>query len=145
MVSEGGLSDGHDDIRVRLSRCDRTSERAGSIATYGSGLFGRCSTSVSSPRWQSGWSARGRDNYDRDETVRLACEAVIHRVGEAVARLPDDFIHDFPDLRLKAFKGMRNVVAHRYHDVDYEILWETIAVDIPRLGRCRSLEILERR
>ena len=53
---------------------------------------------------------------------------------EAVARLPDAFIEDCPDLRLKAFKGMRNIVAHRYHDVDYEILWQTVAVDIPRLA-----------
>lgn len=75
--------------------------------------------------------ARGRGSYDREETDRLACEAVIHRVGEAVARLPDGFVEDFSHLRLKAFKGMRNVAAHRYHDVDYEILWETIATDIP--------------
>ena len=89
-------------------------------------------------------ATRGWREYERDETVRLACEAVIHRVGEAVARLPADFIHDFPYLRLKAFKGMRNVVAHRYHDVDYEILWETIAVDIPRLAG-QITEILDRR
>jgi len=35
---------------------------------------------------------------------------------------------------LMAFRGMRNIVAHRYHGIDYEILWETIAVDIPRLA-----------
>jgi len=89
-------------------------------------------------------SIRGPGEYERDETVRLACEAVVHRVGEAVARLPDDFVNDFPELRLKAFKGMRNIVAHRYHDVDYEILWETIAVDIPRLA-VQITGILERR
>lgn len=55
-------------------------------------------------------------------------------MGEAVARIPDGFVNDFPDLRLMAFRGMRNIVAHRYHGIDYEILWETIAVDIPRLA-----------
>lgn len=79
--------------------------------------------------------ARGRGDYDTEETVRLACEAVIHRVGEAASRLPNEFIDSFPELRLKAFKGMRNLIAHRYHDVDYEILWQTIAVDIPALSR----------
>jgi uncharacterized protein with HEPN domain len=87
---------------------------------------------------------RGRAEYASDETVRLACEAVIHRVGEAVARLPDEFIEGFPELRLKAFKGMRNLVAHPYHDVDYEILWQTMAVDIPQLRR-QLEEILLRR
>lgn len=88
--------------------------------------------------------APGRENYDHDETVRLACEAVIHRVGEAVSRLPDEFVDQFHELRLKAFKGMRNVVAHRYHDVDYQILWQTVAVDIPRLA-VQIHEIVERK
>jgi uncharacterized protein with HEPN domain len=101
--------------------------------TYGSGAFRTLLDLVEFAEMAQRLVARGRGNYDRDETVRLACEAVIHREGEAVARLPDGFVDDFPELRLKAFKGMRNVVAHRYHDVDYEILWQTVAVDIPRL------------
>jgi uncharacterized protein with HEPN domain len=87
---------------------------------------------------------RGRDSYDREELVRLAGEAVIHRLGEAVARLPDAFIADFPELRLRAFKGMRNVISPRYHHVDHEILWQTLAVDIPRLDD-QILGIVERR
>ncbi len=50
---------------------------------------------------------------------------------------------DFPALRLKAFKGMRNLVAHHYQRVDYEIIWETIAVDAPRLD-AQVVEILLR-
>ncbi|MET0966589.1 MAG: HepT-like ribonuclease domain-containing protein [Nakamurella sp.] len=78
--------------------------------------------------------ARGRPAYDADEAIRLAGEAVVHRLGEAIARLPDAFIEEFPAMRLKAFKGMRNLVAHRYHDVDYQILWSTMVVDIPELA-----------
>ena len=78
--------------------------------------------------------ARGRPAYDADEAIRLAGEAVVHRLGEAIARLPDEFIEEFPAMRLKAFKGMRNLVAHRYHDVDYQILWSTMVVDIPELA-----------
>ena len=79
--------------------------------------------------------SRGRAEFDRDEAIRLAGEAVIHRIGESAGRLPDAFVADFPALRLRAFKGMRNLVAHRYQHVDYEIIWETIAVDVPRLDR----------
>jgi uncharacterized protein with HEPN domain len=88
--------------------------------------------------------SRGHGEYDRDEAIRLAGEAVIHRIGESVARLPDTFVTDFPELRLRAFKGMRNLVAHRYQHVDYEIIWETIAVDLPRLD-AQAAEILLRR
>jgi uncharacterized protein with HEPN domain len=87
--------------------------------------------------------SRGRAEFDRDEAIRLAGEAVIHRIGESVGRLPDAFVSDFPALRLKAFKGMRNLVAHQYQRVDYEIIWETIAVDVPRLD-AQVTEILRR-
>jgi len=50
---------------------------------------------------------------------------------------------DFPALRLKAFKGMRNLVAHHYQRVDYEIIWETIAADVPQLD-AQATEILRR-
>jgi uncharacterized protein with HEPN domain len=86
---------------------------------------------------------RGRAAYNTDEAIRLAGEAVVHRLGEAVARLPEAFADEFPALRLKAFKGMRNLVAHRYHDVDYEILWTALAVDIPRLAT-QLKELLDR-
>ena len=88
--------------------------------------------------------ARGRDAYDEDEAIRLASEAVVHRVGEGVARLPDAFITDFPELRLRGFRGMRNLLAHRYQDIDLQILWVTMAVDIPLL-RNQIDEILRRR
>jgi uncharacterized protein with HEPN domain len=88
--------------------------------------------------------ARGIAAYQADEAIRLAAEAVLHRLGEAVARLPDAFIEQFPALRLKAFKGMRNLVAHRYHDVDYQILWSTLVVDIPQLAT-QIKELLDKR
>ena len=87
--------------------------------------------------------SRGRAEYDRDEAIRLACEAVIHRVGESAGRLSDAFVMDFPELRLRAFTGMRNLVAHRYQHVDYEIIWEAIAVDVPRLD-LQVTKILQR-
>jgi len=87
--------------------------------------------------------ARGKDAYDEDESIRLASEAVVHRVGEGVARLPDAFMADFPELRLRGFKGMRNLLAHGYQDMDLQMLWVTMAVDIPLL-RNQIDEILGR-
>ena len=41
--------------------------------------------------------ARGKESYDADEALQLAAEAITHRVGEAVARLPEEFFVDHPD------------------------------------------------
>lgn len=77
---------------------------------------------------------RGRAAYDEDETLRLAGEALTHRIGEAVARLSDAFIADHPEIEWRNIKGMRNIIAHDYGRVDYAILWNALAVDVPELA-----------
>lgn len=80
---------------------------------------------------------RGRPAWDQDEFLRLAGEAVIHRIGEAVARLDRDdpqLVAAHPDVSWRAMKAMRNVVAHQYGSVDYAILWNALAVRLPAEG-----------
>jgi uncharacterized protein with HEPN domain len=74
---------------------------------------------------------RGRAAYDRDEALRLASEAILHKIGETVARLPDDFIDAHPEIPWRAMRGTRNLVAHQYEQVDYEILWSALVRRLP--------------
>ncbi|MFA4841306.1 MAG: HepT-like ribonuclease domain-containing protein [Agrococcus sp.] len=76
--------------------------------------------------------ARGRAAYDADEMLRLAAEAILHRIGEAVARLDRRFTEAHPTVRWRQMKSVRNVVAHEYHLVDYGILWNVLETDLPR-------------
>lgn len=76
---------------------------------------------------------RGRAAYDRDEMHRLAAEAIAHRIGEAVARLSEEFIADHPDIEWSKIKGMRNIVAHDYARIDHEIVWNALADRMPDL------------
>lgn len=76
--------------------------------------------------------ARGRDAYDTDEMLRLAAEAVLYRIGEAVARLSDDFTKAHPRVNWRPMKGMRNLVAHEYGAVDYNIVWNALEHNLPR-------------
>ncbi|RIJ77422.1 DUF86 domain-containing protein [Nakamurella silvestris] len=77
---------------------------------------------------------RGKEQWDADEALPLAAEAVVLKLGEAVARLPPAFVHRHGHLRLRAVKGMRDLVAHEYGSVDSEILWEAMAVSLPALA-----------
>lgn len=88
--------------------------------------------------------ARGKDCYDSDEAVRLAAEAILHKIGEAVARLPDDFIADHPSVAWRSMKATRNIVAHRYEQVDYLIIWNALVLRLPVEAE-RIREILARR
>ncbi|MBC3992909.1 DUF86 domain-containing protein [Streptomyces sp. AC563] len=67
-----------------------------------------------------------------DEMLRLAAEAILHRIGEAVIRLDGEFTASHPEVRWRAMKGMRNLVAHGYGAVDYGILWNALAHSLPR-------------
>lgn len=75
--------------------------------------------------------ARGNENYRSDETLRLAAEAVLHKIGEAVARLPLEFTREHPEVSWRAIKAMRNIVAHQYEQVDYDIIWNAMTNRLP--------------
>lgn len=75
--------------------------------------------------------ARGKAAYDADEALRLAAESILHKVGEAVARLPEEFTGAHPEVAWRAMKATRNLVAHRYDQIDYDILWAGLARQLP--------------
>ena len=75
--------------------------------------------------------ARGRPAYDADETLRLAAEAILHKIGEAVTRLPEEFLAAHPEIPWRGMRAARNLVAHRYEQVDYGLIWDGFAKDLP--------------
>lgn len=75
--------------------------------------------------------ARGKSSYESDEIVRLAAEAILHKIGAAVARLPDDFVADHPEVAWRSMKATRNIVAQRYDQVDYQIIWNALQHRLP--------------
>lgn len=81
--------------------------------------------------------ARGRDAYDKDEALRLASEAILHRVGEAAARLyrqSPEFIDDHPNVEWAAMRAIRNIVAHDYSRIDHEIVWRALEERMPAVS-----------
>lgn len=60
-----------------------------------------------------------------------AAEAILHRIGEAVARLPEVFVTAHPQVRWRLMRGMRNLIAHEYQIVDPAIEWNTLAHELP--------------
>ena len=69
-------------------------------------------------------------------------DAVLRRfeiIGEAASRLAPESQAQFPSLPFRAMRGMRNIIAHDYGEVDLELVWKTATVDLPVL-----IETLER-
>lgn len=77
--------------------------------------------------------ARGRDWYDSDtdEIPRLACEALIIKVGDAATRIPSELRDQHPEIPWTLMSDMRNQLTHAYDVTNYEIVWDTLQHDFP--------------
>lgn len=63
-------------------------------------------------------------------------DAVIRRIeiiGEAVAHLTESTRRAVPELAFRKMRGMRNIVAHDYANVDLDIVWDVVTVHIPEI------------
>lgn len=63
-------------------------------------------------------------------------DAVIRRIeiiGEAAAHLSEETRAAIPELPLRKMRGMRNIVAHDYANVDVGIVWAVATVHVPEL------------
>lgn len=64
-------------------------------------------------------------------------DAVIRRIeiiGEAAAHLNDDTRQAMPDLPFRKMRGMRNIVAHDYANVDLKIVWDVATEQVPQIS-----------
>lgn len=63
-------------------------------------------------------------------------DAVLRRfeiIGEAANRLSPESQALFPNLPFRSMRGMRNIIAHDYGDVDMEMVWKTATNDLSAL------------
>ena len=57
------------------------------------------------------------------------------QIGELTVHLTDDFKVKYSSMPWQDIKRMRNIAAHRYGSFDIDVLWDTIANDIPSLRK----------
>lgn len=74
-----------------------------------------------------------KDDFLKSQTLILAFERSLEIIGEAVGQLDASFKEDHPDIPWRKIRGLRNVVAHVYWEVDYDIIWQVVEDEIPRL------------
>ena len=74
-----------------------------------------------------------RETLDDDFVVRNAISMCILQIGELVAKLSDGFKTTNNLMPWRDIKAMRNIAAHNYGEMDYDMLWETAIYDIPDL------------
>lgn len=73
--------------------------------------------------------------FRADWRLRYAAERIVERVFQAAQALPEEFRERyFGGDGFRSLRGMRNRLAHNYLDIDENILWESVAVDLRDVG-----------
>ena len=74
--------------------------------------------------------------FQEDIKTQSAVAMSLVIVGEAASRIEErfpEFIEAHPEIPWNAIRGMRNRIAHDYFLVNFEVIWSTVAVDLPLL------------
>ena len=69
---------------------------------------------------------------------QLVIDAVVRNfeiIGEASKSVPVSVQRSQPDILWKEMMGMRDVLIHKYANVDVKILWHTMKNDLPTLKK----------
>ncbi len=74
---------------------------------------------------------RERPELDTDRQLNLAIVRLLEIVGEAAARLTPETRSAIRELPWAEIVGLRNRVIHGYDEVDFDIVWDVVTLDLP--------------
>ncbi len=75
------------------------------------------------------------DSFATNDEKCAAVERQIFVIGEAAARLPDEWKEKCPDVPWRKVVGLRNLLAHGYWVIDREELWDVARNKVPEFAR----------
>jgi uncharacterized protein with HEPN domain len=79
------------------------------------------------------YAVNGKDTFSEDELIQTWVLHHIQILGEAAARLSDEFQEQHPDIPWFKIVGMRNILVHDYFKIDVNAVWSVVENDLPTL------------
>ena len=74
-----------------------------------------------------------RENLAGDPLLLSAVLHQLYVIGEAAAHVSTEIKDRHPGVPWKVIYGFRNYIAHEYFSLDVDIVWQTVAQDVPEL------------
>ena len=74
-----------------------------------------------------------RADLNKDEKLTLAIVRLLEVLGEAAKNVSDKFRMDYPAIPWREIAGTRDRLIHGYFDIDLDIVWAIVSVDLPKL------------
>lgn len=73
------------------------------------------------------------NNFNSSNIYRNAVSMCILQIGELTSLLSEEFKSNHSNIPWRNIKGMRNIMAHKYGNIDKTVVWEAVKYDIPSL------------
>lgn len=74
-----------------------------------------------------------KEDFLKDETQKRAAIRSIEIIGEATKQISDDFKTQFQEIEWRPMASMRDRLIHGYFSVDFDIVWDVITNESPKL------------
>ncbi len=73
------------------------------------------------------------EDLSSDEVLKRAVVRSLEIIGEAAKSVPEEFKLEHDEISWRDMTGMRNVLIHKYSEIDLEIVFDVIRNKIPNL------------
>lgn len=75
----------------------------------------------------------GFEKFREDDKTSSAVIRKFEIIGEAAKHIPDEIRQKYPDIPWKEMAGFRDKLIHFYFGIKYELVWNTIKMELPEL------------
>ena len=73
--------------------------------------------------------------FAENVTYQNACCMCILQIGELAGKLSDEARAQLSDIPWREIRGLRNICAHNYGNIDVAMIWNTLLYDVPELEK----------
>ncbi len=79
------------------------------------------------------YASRGKDAFREEELIQTWVLHHIQILGEAAAKISDEFQEQHSEIPWFKIVGMRNILVHDYFHIDIDVVWSVVENDLPVL------------
>lgn len=80
-----------------------------------------------------GHKAELKEDFDSNEMLQIWTVHYLQIIGEAASRISPELRANHPKIPWGKIIGSRNVLMHGYFEIDLDIVWAAVELDLPAL------------